>query len=158
MNKTLRHILILTIISSVIACVATLLASDQNPAGFHLVAVDGCGVPAHEAPVWGQTPPLPWELDSTAGGTNDFRSSKFNILWAALTDGAGKGVRVESDGRQTVRAWVDQDRVRLLVSDFSNGGSQVVLRDTHYAHEQKTLPKGDMISGSVRLTLSEESK
>ncbi len=106
--------------------------------------------------VWGQTPPWPWELDRTAGGTNDFRSSKFNILWAALTNAGGQGVRVESDGRQTVRAWVDQDRVRLLVSDFANGGSEVFLRNTHYAHEQKTLHKGDVISGSVRLTLNSE--
>jgi hypothetical protein len=106
--------------------------------------------------IWGQAPPWPWELDNTAEGTNDFRSSKFNILWAALSNAQGPGLRVDSDGRQTVRAWVDRDRVRLLVSDFSNGGSEVFLRQTHYAHEQKTLRKGSVISGSVRLTLSGE--
>jgi hypothetical protein len=108
--------------------------------------------------IWGQTPPWPWELDSTAEGTNDFRSSKFNFLWASLTNVQGQGLRVDSDGRQTVRAWVDRDRVRLLVSDFANGGSEVFLRDTHYAHEQRTLRKGDVVSGSVRLALMGEMR
>ena len=108
--------------------------------------------------VWGQTPPWPWELDQTAEGTNDFRSSKFNIVWASLTNAEGQGLRVDSDGRQTVRAWVDRDRVRLLVSDFANGGSEVFLRDTHWTHDQKTLRKGDVISGSVRLSLNGEPR
>jgi len=106
--------------------------------------------------VWGQTPLWPWELDSTAEGTNDFRSSKFNILWASLTNAQGQGLRVDSDGRQSVRAWVDRDTVKLLVSDFANGGSEVFLRDTHWSNEQKTLHKGDVISGSVRLTIDGE--
>jgi hypothetical protein len=104
--------------------------------------------------VWGQPPPWPWELDATAEGTNDFRSSKFNILWASLTNAEDQGLRVDSDGRQTVRAWVDRDRIRLLVSDFANGGSEPFLRDTHYSQEQKTLHKGDVISGTVRLSVN----
>jgi hypothetical protein len=108
--------------------------------------------------IWGEAPPWPWELDSTAEGTNDFRSSKFNILWAALTNAQGQGLRVDSDGRQTVRAWVDRDRVRFLVSDFANGGSEVFLRDTHWSHEQRTLRKGDVVSGTVRLTLTGEMR
>jgi hypothetical protein len=108
--------------------------------------------------VWGQTPPWPWELDATAEGTNDFRSSKFNILWASLTNAEDQGLRVDSDGRQTARAWVDGDRVRLLVSDFANGGSEVFLRNTHWTQEQKTLHKGDVISGAVRLTVKDEPK
>jgi len=106
--------------------------------------------------VFGQAPPWPWELDSTDGGTNDFRSTKYNILWASLTDAGGHGVRVESDGRQNVRAWVDHSRIKLLISDFSNGGGQGVLRFKQYAHEQKTLRKGDVIMGSVRLNLGGE--
>ena len=108
--------------------------------------------------VWGQTPPWPWALDQTAEGTNDFRSSKFNILWASLTNPEGQGLRVDSDGRQTVRAWVDRDRVRLLVSDFANGGSEPFLLNTHWTREQKTLHKGDVISGNVRLTLDSEPR
>ncbi len=108
--------------------------------------------------VWGQTPPWPWELDSTAEGTNDFRSSKFNILWASLTNAQEQGLRVDSDGRQTVRAWVDKDRIRLLVSDFANGGSEPFLRDTHWTQEQKTLHKGDVISGNVRLSVNGEMR
>lgn len=102
----------------------------------------------------GQAPPWPWELDSTPEGTNDFRSSKFNILWASLTGAQNRGLRVDSEGQQTVRAWIDHDLVRFLVSDFANGGSEVFLRDTHWSQEQRTLHKGDVISGSVRLTLN----
>lgn len=105
---------------------------------------------------FGKAPPWPWELDSTEGGTNDFRSTKYNILWASLTDAAGYGVRVESDGRQNVRAWVDHSRIKLLISDLSNGGGQGTLRFKHYAREQRTLHKGDIIAGSVRLTLGNE--
>jgi hypothetical protein len=108
--------------------------------------------------IWGQTPPWPWELDATAEGTNDFRSSKFNILWASLTNAEDQGLRVNSDGRQTIRAWVDRDRVKFLVSDFANGGSEPFLRDTHYSQEQKTLHKGDVISGTVRLSFDIEPR
>jgi hypothetical protein len=106
--------------------------------------------------VFGQAPPWPWELDNTDGGTNDFRSTKYNILWASLTDAGGHGVRVESDGRQNVRAWVEHSRIKLLISDFSNGGGQGVLRFKQYAHEQRSLRKGDVITGSVRLNLGGE--
>jgi hypothetical protein len=113
---------------------------------------------AWPAAIWGETPPWPWELDSTAEGTNDFRSSKFNILWASLTNAQDQGLRVDSDGSQTVRAWVDRDRVRFLVSDFANGGSEVFLRDTHWTHDQKTLHKSDVISGSVRLSVNGKTR
>ena len=104
--------------------------------------------------VFGNAPPWPWELDSTAGGTNDFRSTKFNILWASLTDGEGRGTEIDSDGQQNVRAWFDQDRIRLLVTDFSKGGGEPFLRFNHYANEQKALRNGEVVSGSVRLRLA----
>jgi hypothetical protein len=104
--------------------------------------------------VFGNAPPWPWELDSTAGGTNDFRSTKFNIYWASLTDAEGRGTEIDSDGQQNVRAWFDQDRIRLLVTDFSKGGGEPFLRLNHYGSEQKALHKGDVISGTVRLRLA----
>ncbi len=48
--------------------------------------------------------PASWSLDTDPRGCNDFRSSKYNVLEASLTDGAGAGIRVLSDGRQSVRA------------------------------------------------------
>lgn len=108
--------------------------------------------------VFGQAPPWPWELDSTAGGTNDFRSTKYNIYRALLTDGKGRGMGVESDGRQNIRAWFDQDRIKLLVTDFSNGGGENLLRMVQYASEQKTLRKGDIVSGNVHLRLARGSQ
>jgi len=48
--------------------------------------------------------------------------------------------------------------VKFLVSDFANGGSEPFLRDTHYSQEQKTLHKGDVISGTVRLSFDIEPR
>ena len=59
-------------------------------------------------------PPWPWSLDSTSGGTNDFRSTKRNILWAFLKNHDGTGIKVLSDGHQSVRAHVDSDHINLL--------------------------------------------
>jgi beta-galactosidase len=108
----------------------------------------GPRVPGAEPPRW------PWEQDSTAAGTNDFRATKFNIFEASLADSAGHGIAVvNSAGRQSVRAWVDQTRIRMLVADFYNGGSEPFLRTNHYALLQRTLHKGDVLSGSVTLAL-----
>ena len=65
---------------------------------------------------------------------------------------------MKSGGRQSVRAWLDRDKIRLLITDFSNGGSEVFLRNTHYTAERKTLRKGDILSGSVSLAVIDESR
>jgi hypothetical protein len=99
-------------------------------------------------------PAWPWSLDSTEGGTNDFRSTKYKIFSASLTNGAGHGVRIESNGRQHARAWVEGDGIKLLISDRSNGGNEVILPETNYYGDRIRLRKGDVISGTVRLRLT----
>ena len=64
-----------------------------------------------------------WHLDGPAAtggrGTNDFRSLKANVLWAAAElGGTAVGVRAESDGSEAVRCAVQSDgRVQLHVLD-----------------------------------------
>jgi hypothetical protein len=95
-------------------------------------------------------PPWPWSLDGTEAGTNDFRSGKRNILFAQLTDPAGRGIRFTSDGGQSARAWVDGDVVKLLAAEAIGPGSEWFL-NAHNKPARLVINPGDRITGSVRL-------
>jgi len=95
----------------------------------------------------------PWALDANMLGTNDFRSTKGSIRQASLSARDGRGFQVvSSDASQSVRAWVEGDRIRLLVAGFNTGGNDHFF-DTHYAAERRPLKKGATISSSFRLVL-----
>jgi hypothetical protein len=98
-----------------------------------------------------ETPPkYPWAQDGNAWGSADFRSTKSNILSARLTDDEGRGLEVLSDGSQHVRAWREDDRIRLLVADYSNAGSERFLGG-HSQLTQRPLKVGDVIRGGCTL-------
>jgi hypothetical protein len=97
-------------------------------------------------------PPWPWSLDQNAMGTRDFRATRNNILWAALRPDEGPGIKVLSDGTQSVRAFVEDGRVKLLVADFSTGGADIFLA-SHYQHERRPLEAGDLVEGEVELAM-----
>jgi beta-galactosidase len=97
-------------------------------------------------------PSMPWAFDQNELGTNDFRSTKMNILSASLTDGTSK-VAVVSDGTQSIRCWLENGKVRMLVADYSNMGGEGFFR-SHAAQIDRPLKPGDMISGKVRLEFS----
>jgi hypothetical protein len=99
----------------------------------------------------------PWALDANMLGTNDFRSTKGSIRQASLSARDGRTFQVvSSDASQSVRAWVDGDRIRLLVAGFNTGGNDHFF-DTHYAAERRPLKKGATISSSFRLVLRKSS-
>ena len=99
----------------------------------------------------------PWALDANMLGTNDFRSTKGSIREASLVTRDGRRFQVVSaDASQSVRAWVDGDRIRLLVAGFNTGGDDHFF-DTHYAAERRPLKKGATISSSFRLVLRRSS-
>jgi hypothetical protein len=100
----------------------------------------------HTEPIW------LWSQDTTPQGSADFRSTKANIYEASLTDAAGSGLRVISDGSQHVRAWADGTANRLLVSDVNCEGC------LEYFFQERVLPSpefkpGDHVKGGVRVTL-----
>jgi hypothetical protein len=102
-------------------------------------------------PVNLRTPPTgPWSQDATEGGTRDFRSTREDILWYQLGDGADHAIKVLSDGSQHARAWVDGDMVRLLVADYSNAGGAIFFR-SHASLEDRPLKAGSIVEGTVRL-------
>jgi len=93
-------------------------------------------------------PVMPWPLLRDPRGSNDFRSTKYNVVRASLTNAQGVGFGVGSDGSQAVRASVEQDAVVFRVLDFSNGGGEGFLRG-HYADEYRTLKPGDVLEGGA---------
>ena len=102
-------------------------------------------------------PPWPWSLDSNALGTNDFRSTKRNIIWACLKNVDGYGIFVRSNGKQSTRCYVDDDRIRLLVAGHSTGGRDG-LSFGHLGEEQKPLKIGSVLEDTVQLELVSPSK
>ena len=94
-----------------------------------------------------------WSQDGNKYGTNDFRSTKMNILEAALSypNDKSNGLRILSDGKQHVRAWVDGNRTRLLVAEFANEGAPPFFDEHTQPH--RNLKSGDKIEGTIRLEI-----
>lgn len=103
-------------------------------------------------------PSGPWEQDANPLGSNDFRSTKRDIFQCRLSapgwqrgDPCLEVIRMERDPPMSARAWIDGDRIRLLVAGFNTGGSDHFFA-THYAAERRPLKKGDVIRGSFALS------
>jgi beta-galactosidase len=99
----------------------------------------------HVEPNWS------WSQDANRSGSNDFRSTKMNIIEAALLSADGNGVRVLSDGGQHVRSWVDGQNVRLLIADYSNEGAPPFFSE--YVVPRRPLQSGSTVEGTVQLVL-----
>jgi len=86
----------------------------------HIGRNDGVAV-AHASV--GQTVPpnQSFALDDTPIGTNDFRSSKRNFIFASLTDKEGYGVGIEAIGAQHLRTSVANDLIEVNVNDWFGG-------------------------------------
>ena len=96
----------------------------------------------------------PWSQDANALGTNDFRSTKAQIREASLMALDGRTFQVVSlDASQAVRAWVEGDRIRVLVAGFNTGGHDQFFA-THYAAERRPLTKGAAIASTFRIVLA----
>lgn len=106
--------------------------------------------PGHAA-VFREPPAWDWKDDENALGSNDFRSTKANVLWAVLSSPDGNGLMLSSDGRQAARAFLDGDRIGWLVADFSTGGGDIFFAP-HHSMDDRPLEAGDTIKGSFVLT------
>jgi len=80
------------------------------------------GMAMGHAPAAQPVPPTqPFALDDTPIGTNDFRSTKRNFVFASLTDKDGYGVGIEAIGSQHLRASIDTDLIEVNVNDWFGG-------------------------------------
>lgn len=99
-------------------------------------------------------PNYPWRHDTNELGTNDFRSTKENIISAYLSDSKTEDLVLQSDGKQHIRCWVEGDVTRMLISEYNNPGSERFYRG-HAAVEDKPLKQTGKVSGSIRFTVIE---
>lgn len=60
-------------------------------------------------------------------GSNDFRSTKQNIIIGKLINENGNAVTIESNGKQHLRAWVLPDATSFLVANYSDAGNEFYL-------------------------------
>lgn len=65
--------------------------------------------------------------DGNEYGSNDFRSTKQNIITGKLINERGNAVTIESNGKQHFRAWVLQDAITFLVANYSDAGNEFYL-------------------------------
>jgi len=98
------------------------------------------------------TPDWTWSKDGNKLGSNDFRSTKSNIYYAQLTNDAGHGLCLVSDGTQHVRTWMKGDRACMLAADYNNPGAERFFRRLAQL-EDKPLKIGDNIKGSVSVRI-----
>ncbi|WGQ11337.1 glycoside hydrolase family 2 TIM barrel-domain containing protein [Pedobacter gandavensis] len=73
---------------------------------------------------FGKAPSGAWKDDANEMGSNDFRATKAHILQAELLDKTGNGLQVNSNAKQSSRAWLQDGSIQFLVADYSNGGSE----------------------------------
>lgn len=101
--------------------------------------------PAAVPPTW------PWSLDNSPLGSNDFRSTKRNIHWAALGYPAGAGLLVLSDGRQHARALVESERISLHINDWYGGTNAGLWEWESNYGKGRLIKKGEKIECTVHL-------
>jgi len=107
--------------------------------------------PGHE-PVFRRPPSWDWKDDQNRLGSNDFRSTKTNVLWAALSGPGAESMLLVSDGRHASRAFLDGDRVGWLIADFSTGGGDLFFAP-HHKIDDRPLERGDPVRGAFVLSL-----
>ncbi|MBI3923418.1 MAG: hypothetical protein HY318_18500, partial [Armatimonadetes bacterium] len=99
-------------------------------------------------------PRWPWSQDFTPAGSNDFRSTKRNLLSATLTYTKGSGVHIESNGKQHLRCAVEGDRIAIYVNDWYGGTNCRGFFEWQGNYGTgKVISTGTVIEGIVRLRL-----
>ena len=104
----------------------------------------------HET-IFRKPPAWDWKDDQNELGSNDFRSTKANVLWVVVSRPEGEGVMLRSDGRHASRTFLDGDRVGWLIADFSAGGGDIFFAP-HHELDDRPLNAGDSIRGSFALS------
>jgi beta-galactosidase len=96
-------------------------------------------------------PTWAWAQDNAPMGSNDFRGTKRNIIWAALGYPAGPAVLVLADGGQHARAALETDRISLHLNGWFGGTNAGWQEWEHNYGKGKLLKKGDHVRETVRL-------
>ncbi|NKI27569.1 beta-galactosidase [Arenibacter sp. 6A1] len=116
----------------------------RNEGSAKLNAVSTKGV----AP-WRIKPLHSWKDDANELGSNDFRSTKRNILYASLSNEKGSKITVLSKGDQSSRTWLQEEHIHWLISDYSNKGSEPFYGTPH--SEGRVSIKDKVLTGEITL-------
>jgi len=104
-----------------------------------------CGLAGpHARPTW------PWSEDQNEYGSNDFRSTKYNILEAVLDNEAGTGLRAVAAANRHVHTWIDGDHAMMMVADYANEGSDRFTQFTRFILDRR-IAQGGTTAGSVQI-------
>ena len=63
----------------------------------------------------------PWQMQETENGTADFRSTKYNVYVASLTDGTGSGIHYAGNGEANARAAITENGTELRLGQPEAG-------------------------------------
>lgn len=123
----------------------------------HIGRIEGSAQLFNNSPAAGlagpkSRPEWEWKEDQTQYGTNDFRSTKRNIIQASLSDDQNRGIKVRSGGLQHIRCWYDKGSVNLLVAEYDNPGAERFFR-SHAKYWDQSLKSGDRINGTIHFEI-----
>lgn len=92
-----------------------------------------------------------WKDDANEMGSNDFRSTKNQIVDVKLGNGKNEYLSIISNGKQASRSWLQDEKVQLLIADYSNNGSEPFY-GTPFT-EGRINTKGKTLKGNVTFRL-----
>ncbi len=100
-------------------------------------------------------PDWPYNMDQTRFGSNDFRSTKRNVLTASIASENASGLKVNSDGMQHIRCWTKDSLVHLLVAEYVTAGAERFLREyvDHSTQFDIPLRQGQTIKGTINMQI-----
>lgn len=87
-----------------------------------------------------------WKDDANKLGTNDFKSTKDNVISASLTNRKGNRLEIKSSGNQSVRAWIDGNKTRFLIAGLNGPGSC-----GFFTGPRPQFKKGEQLKGEFTL-------
>ncbi|GAA3569205.1 glycoside hydrolase family 2 protein [Snuella lapsa] len=99
---------------------------------------------------WRIKPTHPWKDEANELGSNDFRSTKRNIIKASLSDEKTK-INVLSNSHQASRSWVQEENIHWLIADYWNNGSERFYGTPH--SEGRISTKNRVLKGELTLVI-----
>jgi beta-galactosidase len=118
----------------------------------HIGALEG-DTPAHSDRPAFVTPTWPFAEDDSPMGSNNFRSTKRNILDAALKEASGAGWSIQSDGTQHLRCSIESDRIAVFVNDWYGGSPAHIGEYLENYGGGKQLRPGEHLHSTIHLRI-----
>jgi len=118
----------------------------------HIGALSG-DIQAHSGRPGFLTPAWPYSEDDTPMGSNQYRSTKRNILSATVRNESGAGWTITSDGSQHLRTTMESDRVAVFVNDWYGGSPARIGEYLENYGPGRKLSTGEHLRSTIHLQL-----